>query len=109
MGACGPGSLDYESPILGGYIYVDNGGGESMIVLQRDDGGREIVVDARVDEYYVNQSTIYVARRPRLVFVEKGVPNSRIADKCEFYFIRVSEQVAERMESFAVQPPVTCK
>lgn len=109
LSACGPGSLDYESPILGGYSYVDNGGGESMIVLQRDDGRREIVVDARVDEYYVDQSTIYVARRPRMIFVEKGVPNSKISDKCEIYSIKVSEEVVESLESLAVHPSVACK
>lgn len=80
-----------------------------MIVLQRDDGKREIVVDARVDDYRVNESTIYVARRPRLIFVEKGVPNVKISNECEIYSIRTSEKVVEMLDTLAMQPPVACK
>jgi hypothetical protein len=109
LGACGPGFIDDCIPILGGYSYLDSGGGETMIVLNRDDGNREIVVDARVDDYRVSESTIYVARRPRLIFVENGVPKIKNSNECEIYLIKTSEKIIEKLDAFAVRSPVNCK
>jgi len=57
---------------------------------------QNIVVDARVDSYLVENGNIYVARRPRILYRENGVIHSRLSRDCKFLkIIPSSGEVAE--------------
>jgi hypothetical protein len=51
--ACGPGSGDVAIPIVGGYEYRDPGAYEKVITHKETGRPRQIVIDARVDQYKV--------------------------------------------------------
>lgn len=82
----GPGVSDYSTTLIGDYEYVDAGGYEKMIF---DDSN--IVVDARVDDYFVDGTKIYVARRPRMVHEAtnrgRSAARSSLSSDCEYIVI----------------------
>lgn len=83
----GPGISDYSESIINGYSYNDAGHFERTIVYTDGQGSSSIVVNARVDDYLVNGDELVVARRPREVYDEGGVTNSRLSGNCEFLLV----------------------
>lgn len=83
----GPGVKDHSISLIGGYRYLDSGHYEKQIVYV--DSGRNftIVIDARVDDYLVEEGVIYVTRRPREVYKDNGVVKTRISNVCEYWEI----------------------
>lgn len=67
----GPGVSDSSTHIAGGYTCDDVGGNEKMIVYRGNDRKSEIVIDARVDSYTVEESRVLVALRPRVISIVK--------------------------------------
>jgi len=93
---CGPGAADYEEEISDGYSFSDAGHYERMI-LHAGMNGKKIVVDARVDEFEVQQSLLLVARRPRLTEIRNGVATSSLSAECEFIAINLATGRKQQM------------
>jgi hypothetical protein len=86
--AAGCGRNDVSIPIENGYEYSDSGGLEKLIVYRGNERTREIVVDARVDDYKIVDNKLLVARRPRESFLEKdNALSSRLLSTCEYWII----------------------
>lgn len=85
----GPGVGDFTTSIADGYEYSDAGGYEKTIIYTGDERPKQIVVDARVDEYRIEGGNLFVARRPREGFKVGDVMHSRLLGNCEYWMIDV--------------------
>lgn len=94
----GPGVRDYSIEIVKGYSYSDAGHYEKTIIYTDSNGSSKIVVDARVDDYRVEDSKIYIARRPREIYEENGVTNSRLSAQCEYWEINTNNSKIRQID-----------
>jgi hypothetical protein len=85
----GPGSADFTAGIINEYYYSNAGGDERSISRRiADERILRGVIDARVDQYEVVDSVIHVARRPRVLVVDKeGFIEGKLTKECELYVI----------------------
>lgn len=102
----GPGVTDYSDPIINGYRFNDAGHFEKTIIYKDDRNASKIVVDARVDSYFVDGDTLVVARRPREIYQEGGVTRSRLSASCEFYLINT---ISHTLTSVDKPPSLDCR
>ena len=94
----GPGVKDFSVDLVNGYSYQDAGHLEKVIVYSGGKSTSKIVVDARVDGYSVNEEMIYVARRPREIYQDKGVTKSRLSVSCEYWVINTIDSSVWQIE-----------
>jgi len=85
----GPGVGDFTTPIADGYEFSDAGGYEKTIIYTGVASPKQIVVDARVDEYRMDGNNLLIARRPREGFRVGEVMHSRLLESCEYWVIDV--------------------
>lgn len=84
----GPGVGDGATSIAAGYVYDDAGGYEKAIVYRGPDRVHTVVVDARVDEYRIDGTTLLVARRPRVTKqANDDTVDTSLLSVCEFWAI----------------------
>ena len=96
-GAIGPGNKDFSTPLIANYFYEDAGHFEKMITFSDGKSRPKIIIDARVDDYRINENVIYVARRPRDIYQEQGVTHSRVSDNCEYWLISTLDSVVKQV------------
>lgn len=100
----GPGIRDEPfAEIVDGYGYFDAGGYEKMIIYDGEKRLAGVVIDARVDDFYVDGARLLVARRPRVTNLAKDdAVDSRLLSECEFWVINTKfhtvKQVAQANE-----------
>ena len=87
----GPGVKGYSLGIANGYSYEDAGGYEKHILFSAGEGLPKIVIDSRVDDYVVDESIIYVVRRPVEYYIEADILKSRIQKTCEYWMINIDD------------------
>lgn len=85
----GPGLSDFTKHVLNEYKYGDNGGYEKFIGYRNEEGLR-IVIDARVDEYRIDNDLLIVARKPREIYTEAEITKSRLLKICQLWIINTN-------------------
>jgi hypothetical protein len=85
-----PGTRDGALHLAGDYYFTHSGGDQNSISEERD-GVSRFVVPMKVEEFVVQESGIFVTRRP-VLREETGNHrwNFRPADTCEYYRIDVA-------------------
>lgn len=101
VSGCGPALTDGDYRIANGYSFSDTGGdGKSIAYKEEHDKLGKIVINARVDSYYFHNEIIWVARRPRIDFLDSaGVHSSIMENKCEFYKINTKTHIIQKIET----------
>lgn len=69
-----------------------------MIIFSDGTSRSHIVIDARVDDYRINDDVIYVARRPRDIYQKHGVTESRVSDHCEYWLINTLDSAVNQVD-----------
>ena len=98
----GPGVKDYSYHLVNGYRYSDAGAGQTDIVRT----GKGIVIDARVDEYFVDGHIIYVAQRPMIYEDISGKvisPISKLSDFCVYWKINTKTHEIKEIERISTK------
>jgi hypothetical protein len=85
-----PGMRDGDLHLAGDYYFTHSGGDQNSITEKRD-GVTRFVIPMKVEEFVVQGSGIFIARRPVVRQVAGNSSwNSRLADTCEYYRIDVA-------------------
>jgi len=102
----GSGIKDQEIKLINGYSYWDAGHHEKQILYVENDNPPKVVIDSRVDNYFIKDDTIFIARRPREIFKDDDIVKTRISNKCEYWYIDTSRNIIKKVESF---PSLNCR
>ena len=111
VAACGAGVAAWDYPIVAGYYLSDAGGDNRMIVYKGATiADSAIVIDARVDNYIVSGSRIFVARRPWFFITnENGASSAELSPDCEFWTIDTETKAVAKLASNDQRPDLRCK
>ena len=94
VGSRGVENSEIRIALINDYEFVDIGGYEKMILYVGEDRKKGIVVDARVDNYLIQDDQLLVSRTPRVsVLEEDGITRSRLTDECEYLRINTKTHV----------------
>jgi hypothetical protein len=108
LAGCGPGVTDGEISISDGYALSDAGGNEKMIVYREGKKLGNIVIDARVDDYFVDGKKIIVARRPAETVMRNGIADVKLLSTCEYSMIDTESRSVEKIADVSKWPSVQC-
>ena len=73
--------------IVDDYAVSESGNSGNTIVRIHQDGKEEGILDARIDDYKVQDARIYIARTPRVIFERGDFIKSKFLPDCEFWII----------------------
>lgn len=96
----GPGVGDFSTSIANGYKYEYLGGNERVVVYQGEERSNTIIIDSRVDDYFIENNNLLVARRPREIYKDHGITKSRLSNNCEYWVINIKTHEVKQITDF---------